>query len=476
MCGLAGVAGWITAADEKAFQNLMLFSQVRGIDSTGIGAVLRQTDHEIRVIKDTVTSTDLMYYDNRVDKLFTKPLNVLIGHCRAATKGRVVKKNAHPFLVGKILGAHNGTLSYATQAIHKKVQDTDTDSEGLFVSIDQLGPKAAIEGMESSDAYALSWYNSDDHTISLCHNNLRPLVYALGEAGKTIYWASEAVLLGAALIRNDVKINTTVGIAEVPINHVFTWEVPADFQSTLKEPISVKAEPQRKAAYTGYNRMFNQGGGNDTGAPFDHGGKATTAGTSVVPFKRPDDSLRFTRKTGNGSRVESVWGPNGYHSEKLLPNRPAKAPPTVTAHQSVLYRDVVGGLHLLFDKELGLFKTHRWDRTKQAWEVLRWGTTPTIIPFNTLDTSARHEFKTIKERINGVKTSVQYYKGFGGKLLNQKEFEGVVSNGCSCCGRAPVWGNKVNFYDADDHFLCEYCSAVPDLNLIIRPLRAEGMK
>jgi len=65
---------------------------------------------------------------NNVSKL--SPPNIVIGHVRAASRGKAKLENTHPFIVGGLVLGHNGTIK-GFNPVTKRESQGETDSERL---------------------------------------------------------------------------------------------------------------------------------------------------------------------------------------------------------------------------------------------------------------------------------------------------------------------------------------------------------
>ena len=110
ICGIIGVAGDLFAKDLRAFNSLLVLDVLRGRDSTG---VLGYNKHlkNYDIIKDACDPITLMGY-KRYDGIVTAQKQVLIGHNRSATRGKICRANAHPFDADGVCGVHNGTIPW----------------------------------------------------------------------------------------------------------------------------------------------------------------------------------------------------------------------------------------------------------------------------------------------------------------------------------------------------------------------------
>src|SRR5690606_6243238 len=130
---------------------------------------------------------------------------LILGHCRAATLGEVSDNNAHPFDMGNIIGAHNGTV----HSIRGK-SATGTDSEALFKILSEEGLQETVNAAKHG-AYALTWIDTNKHTLNIIRNSQRPLYTMLARG--VLYWASEFYML--RLVGHRDNINTVPEMLEV---------------------------------------------------------------------------------------------------------------------------------------------------------------------------------------------------------------------------------------------------------------------
>jgi len=81
--------------------------------------------------------------------------NILIAHARAASAGGVTLPNTHPFVVGGVVLAHNGTIKHFDPATKLKPKG-DTDSERLLLvltdRLEEMGDvKSALKSLVRDD-------------------------------------------------------------------------------------------------------------------------------------------------------------------------------------------------------------------------------------------------------------------------------------------------------------------------------------
>lgn len=219
MCGIVGIAGEIGFKGEKAFRRLLELDTIRGPHSTGIFSV--KTGKDCHLFKQTGTPWDLYQYKGCED-IFKYTSNVLLGHNRWATKGKVNRANAHPFEFDNVAGVHNGTLRTVYQLDdHTKF---DVDSENIYHHMNKHGVHDTLPKLNG--AFALVWYDKVEETINFARNDERPLFYAFSENMKTLVWASEPWMIDIAMRGEDIKMGA---IVPVPVNTLMTFEVKFGF-------------------------------------------------------------------------------------------------------------------------------------------------------------------------------------------------------------------------------------------------------
>lgn len=189
-----------------AFKDLLLVSQLRGDHSTGCLSVSNPGKSiEDMLIRKMATDAGYFLWADSVDKekigtVISFKSDILMGHCRYATAGRVNPENAHPFRSDKYVLAHNGTLSGNKEFDNP----TRTDSELLLEKIEAEGIEPVLNSLKAPSSYALSIYEVGEGNMYFARNGKRPLFIAYSEKDAAIWWASELEMLQLCLTRRNI--------------------------------------------------------------------------------------------------------------------------------------------------------------------------------------------------------------------------------------------------------------------------------
>lgn len=193
MCGLLGFSG---KADYNVDLLRLLFyaNEPRGYHSSGYYTENKDIEFKDRLLKKVgkVSETMLPEFNPQPGKLF-------IGHTRAATVGEKTIDNAHPFMFGDVVGAHNGTLKNHRRLLNEYNEKNPElsfndkvvtmDSKLFFHYFSVLNDFKVLKDFDG--AAALIWRDNRDEedVLHVWKNNDRPLHY--GYLGDDMYISSE---------------------------------------------------------------------------------------------------------------------------------------------------------------------------------------------------------------------------------------------------------------------------------------------
>lgn len=211
MCGIVGIVG---QTKPEIFKDMLFLDTLRGFDSTGAFFVNHHS--KLNTIKSAIPGYHFITTKTFNNYLKDKDLTALIGHNRAATKGRITKENAHPFVhegsKGKIALVHNGTLYN-----HKNLTKNhfDTDSEAICYLMANESPKDVIKELDG--AFCLVWYNTKTKLLYIVRNSQRPLELAWSSDLRTLLFCSDHKMLRMILgkYRITPKNNGFMPIGEI---------------------------------------------------------------------------------------------------------------------------------------------------------------------------------------------------------------------------------------------------------------------
>ncbi len=306
MCGLVGVVGNLFEKDKRMFETLLKLDTIRGPHSTGVARV--GDDGKVGLVKEVGTPWDLIQYQNAEfyngcdRKVIGGSMKVLMGHNRWATIGAVNADNAHPFHVGKIVGAHNGTLLAHSQRKLFRHEHLGTDSEAVMSNLNEHGVEDTFGKLEG--AWALTWYNTEEDTFNIVRNKERPLYYSYNKKGDVLYYASEPWMIFTAAERHDVELSDPDRVFSFAVDTHYKWKVGP---STGFGAIRLYTEERKGYVYVAPPRMEVT---RSNVVPFP----ASSTNSSNVPREKAADLAKFWGPK-TGQYVEFKLG-NGWQQDE----------------------------------------------------------------------------------------------------------------------------------------------------------------
>ena len=432
MCGQCGIyTGFVSNSEMSFFQKLLLLNQDRGIHSTGVVAVTRRREETTKGKKRTIPSQLLMWkearsaYDflnfddldkkNKKESIFKGATKQLVfGHCRHATVGKINMQNAHPFAIGDIVGVHNGTIKIAFEG-HK---DYETDSEAFFALINKVGIKDALQEVESwtSTAYAIVYVNRKDSTLNIVRNADRPLKMAYNKNRNLLAWSSEGVDLLYAAAKKGIEIQYADIFEPKPYHHYkYDLNDPSGYLSPDITDLTPK-KSQRTYTYQNTTAVAGTNGSGGGTSTYQYQSGKPQFSDSYTDFHYwSQGSTQF--RTHKQSRAVYKWDSKQWTFVGL--DSGGKVEPVLrTADEPDRFKDPPSFL------------------TKPA------STKKTPVPFE------------------GGKQVI--FQGFQGQQYMLRDFEKLMTNGCALCQKQPEVTEGLDLrigWSDRDTFFCEECTA-----------------
>lgn len=225
MCGIVGFSANPGFAFDFGYINFMLYwnSQERGKDSTGIytpeNGIIKSTQ-EAKVFIADLTKNIL-------------PDTLLIGHVRSRTVGTLSEGNAHPFIDGRIVLVHNGTLTneyLLCKEFDLKNSDYNVDSQVLAAVLNKTKNADVLE-IYAGAAALLFTDTKKPEILYAYHDKERPLFRGNREEGMYISSIKETLIaIGCTNIKEFVEnylytITNGVIQTQIPISrNPFYWK------------------------------------------------------------------------------------------------------------------------------------------------------------------------------------------------------------------------------------------------------------
>jgi asparagine synthetase B (glutamine-hydrolysing) len=283
MCGIVGIVttSFLSEKEKTALKWMSYFDYVRGTHSTGY--IWGKTNGASGFIKKKGAPEELWRDEIAAEYMDTDGVfkgsdyNFLVGHNRAATRGAITTKNAHPFLVNNIIGVHNGTVNYG---LHHLPDSTsfEVDSEAIFNAISKGWTVEEIENALTL-SYTFVWHDADNNTLNLVRNANRPLWLCMNKTKTTMLFASESWMIYGAL--STIKESTTFETPfALPVHE--QWTLDLSKKDFLANPTKTKINIK----------------------PFQSNHQSSNNTTNLRRRKKEDDDINYFGRN-NGSNI--LW-------------------------------------------------------------------------------------------------------------------------------------------------------------------------
>ena len=429
MCGLVGMAGDIDKEDRQMFRQMLIVDAIRGHHSTGVASATPKKG-EMLIFKKALNPVDFMQLRG-FDQVCDWSSQILMGHNRYATVGKINNATAHPFEVEGVVGAHNGTLQQWYNLPDAK--DFEVDSECLIHNIAVHGFKDTMPKVQG--AFALTVYDENTHELHLLRNKERPMYFGYKEDRSVMYWASEAWMIRNMAARCGIKLAKQI---QQPKEHMLlTWKMPLVKGGAMPDPVFTKLESFKQKKYEApaqsYNRTYNQ-----QRASCAYQGSPTPIGTPyrTVPNTKAYNGNSLIKGINIGNRI--AFCPIQVQ-ESTVSN--AKFLEGITLEdpwaEVRVYNNTPGYIDKLCDDGMVI---------EGVVSAIAPGLTEKDDPYAVL---SGHSIKqttegaTMKGNADGVielvvtgandPDLVVYYPGPGGKLVEEDKWNDLTKHGCGYC-------------------------------------------
>jgi asparagine synthetase B (glutamine-hydrolysing) len=176
--------------------------------------------------------------------------NMLFAHTRYATQGEPSIKNAHPFKIGNIIGAHNGMIYNHEELCKKYDRDFSVDSMHIFAHLNEKRPFDDMIGYG-----AIQWIKKHDPKTIYCSrlHSGELSIYGIGK-----HRDPDGIVLSSSAVHLE-KALTAAGLTEFFPYQVRTGKVYAITDGQLyvvpnmKLNLTAQPEPTEEEIMAAFN-------------------------------------------------------------------------------------------------------------------------------------------------------------------------------------------------------------------------------
>lgn len=184
MCGIFGGIG--EKLNPGTIRALALINRERGTHSVGF---FDNTGKMWKAGYDPLYALGNYGCGNFIDRACYKGW-FIAGHTRHATTGAINRRNAHPFRFGRIIGAHNGCVTFPRNRNYR------VDSQYLFDLLNKHKGDYQTALEEVSGYWGLSWFDGCNFWLQAYDNEI---AVGFDDEGN-VYYSSDYIHLEACVV------------------------------------------------------------------------------------------------------------------------------------------------------------------------------------------------------------------------------------------------------------------------------------
>ena len=447
MCGLIGCIGSdLKKEDSHAVKMLLHFDTVRGEHSTGVAVV--DKENNTNVYKEVGLPQDLY---KKYDKEFSKgllpmeKLKVVIGHNRFATQGEINADNAHPFDMGKVIGAHNGTVTKYSMNTFEGYHFNEMDSKIIYKHLNAT--KDVQKLWDKADgAMALTWWDKDDQKLHIARNKERTLYYTFSEDGKKMYWASEDWMLWVGMFRSGIKLGDNK-IKAIEVDKHYTFSIGENGKIVEESEV---LNPFVRTPYI-YKNTGIGFGNNHFKANNQDNNNNSSKGRKRKKLHPAEGTISFLLDGWVSVATDNNGIESGYFTACSTDFESVRViVPVVDEETKIALSRVDNNEYIEWTAYKNLSK-YVQDKKSGEWV---W-----VVYYRNVNRTEEFFNSVKKEKSNVVDLNEETSKDFFGNTISKSEWLHLTNGGCKSCTRMPLWANRHSIkWTHQGVFLCERCA------------------